>query len=170
MAEAKVTEITAALEKELKELSVKLSKMSKPKLLAYAEEQGWVIDSDLSKETVIDRIVEGEKNIRVEAAAQTDKTTKEKATKDDPAVKCKFVNVESPGADVQFTYEKGRYHLYHNQICELPLSVMEHLNSLTVPDSHFEIDPESQQVKGVVHGVKNRFAVMPVDLGAQLRK
>jgi|TARA_R100000501_G_C2583031_1_gene85584 hypothetical protein len=165
---AEVMTKDTALEKELKELSTSLAKMTKMQLAKYANEKGWTVDPNLAKEVLIDRMVEAERNVRQAAADQTAETTEKMATKDDPAISVKFINVESPGADVAFDYEGGKYHLYHNQTCELPKSVVRHLNSLVVPDNKYEIDPATQQIKGVVEGVKNRFTVLPTDLIAQL--
>ncbi len=79
-------------------------------------------------------------------------------------VRVKFINNETPGVPLEFTYEGIRYNLVPGQEYDLPYSVVNHLNSLAVPDPKFEIDPATQQLKEVSRTMKHRFTCHPTQL------
>lgn len=79
-------------------------------------------------------------------------------------VRVKFINNESPGIPLEFTYEGIRYKLDPGLEYELPYSVVNHLNSLAVPDPKFEMDPATGQMKEVSRTMKHRFTCHPTQL------
>lgn len=101
----------------------------------------------------------------------------------DPTIKVRFQNLEDPpvpgrpSPPLSFVY--GRYvfresrseesgpdtALRHGQEYNLPLSVINHLNSLKVPEYGHQIDPNTKAVMSVVTGHRNRFSCVPIDMG-----
>jgi hypothetical protein len=104
------------------------------------------------------------KRLQVEKARYA-KATREfkKNIENEPKLNCTFVNLEFKGADLMFVYGGTRYHLEDGKDCKLPLSVIEHLNSLKIPVKRYRTDPETGFVKPQteVHQMLQRFSVTP---------
>lgn len=75
-----------------------------------------------------------------------------------PKVPVRFTNVENPGVGIDFNFQGRKFSLKDGDEVDLPQAVVDHLNSLIVPESRYE------EVNGQVRSVlvnKNRFAVIP---------
>ena len=143
----------------------KFAKMTKEQLIQYGRERlGVTVDSSLTKEKMVEGLEKTEKAQLEAATKQTNASAKKAATSADPLVEVTFTNVEFPGADLAFTYERHKYHLFHGQKYKLPISVIEHLNNLQVPEDKYDIDPSTKQVTGISKGLRNRFSCVPIDL------
>jgi hypothetical protein len=90
----------------------------------------------------------------------------------EPKLRCTFVNMETKGLDLAFTYEGLRFHLEDGKEYELPISVVEHLNSLKVPVKRYKTDPASGQLKPEteVSQMLQRFSVIPKSLADYTQK
>lgn len=78
-------------------------------------------------------------------------------------MRVKFINVESPGKDLEFNLGcKKNYHLLDGKSYDLEENVVEHLNSLGYPIYEDVIDPDTKQPHSVQKGFRNRFSVVPV--------
>lgn len=84
------------------------------------------------------------------------------ATMED-TVKIRFQNIESPGFNVEFTYNgvKG-YNLLDGYEYEIPKVVATHLNNLTKPKYKWSTDPVTKLPKCIAVGKDNRFSCIPV--------
>lgn len=85
----------------------------------------------------------------------------------------KFLNIEFPGADLMFTKDTHkvgtppntnprRWHLKDGEVYKLPVFIIEHLNSLTIPEHNYEIDPRTEQIRSQRTGERNRFSLSEV--------
>jgi len=100
----------------------------------------------------------------------------------DPMVEVRFQNIEDPGSagkpspPLNFVYENYVFKesrregepdtaLRHGHTYKLPLSVVEHLNSLKVPVYAHTIDPKTKALMSVEAGHNNRFSCVPVNMG-----
>lgn len=133
------------------------------------EQLGVKLAVGLTKQQMANKILQVDQAQKEAAKEQTEATAKEMQSKKDPLLSVRFQQIESPGADVDFTVDldgKGNrsFHLYDGQVVKLPVSIINHLNRLAVPNPHYEVDPESRQLTSVVRGVRNRFACIPQSL------
>lgn len=101
----------------------------------------------------------------------------------DPVVRVRFQNIEDPpGAgkpSPPLSFVFGRYvfkesrseedgpdtALRHGQEYNLPLSVVNHLNSLKTPVYGHTIDPVTKALMSIITGHNNRFSCVPVNMG-----
>jgi hypothetical protein len=100
----------------------------------------------------------------------------------DPTVRVRFQNIEDPPAagrpspPLSFTYNQYIFKesrtegetdtaLRHGEEYDLPLSVVNHLNTLKVPVYGHKIDPVTRALKSYVVTEQNRFSCVPVDMG-----
>ena len=79
-------------------------------------------------------------------------------------LRIRFSNLETPGARLDFTLQGNRYHLEDGKEYDLPISVIEHLNGLRIPDPQYEEDPETGQIVHKRDRVKHRFNCQILDL------
>lgn len=78
-------------------------------------------------------------------------------------MKVKFINVESPGKDLEFNLDcKKNYHLLDGEVYDLSQRVVEHLNSLGYPIYEEVVDEKTKQPYSKKVGFRNRFSVVPV--------
>jgi len=91
------------------------------------------------------------------------------ATEEEAKIKVKFQNLEMPGVRLDFTLQGVGYGLEHNTEYELPVSVVEHLNALQVPDPYWIVDEETGQLKHYTR-MRNRFSCQILDLKELLRQ
>ena len=92
-----------------------------------------------------------------------------------------FINNEFPKADLEFTTVEGgeppkepggkakpgivrRWHLLDGNNYKLPLHIIEHVNSLKIPESRFEEDPQTGQMTHIVTYMRHRFTCQPINL------
>ncbi len=81
-----------------------------------------------------------------------------------------FINNEFPKADLEFTYLDRRWHLLDGESYKLPLTVIEHLNGLVVPESEYDIDPQTGQVTRMRIYSRHRFTCQPKNLGELMKE
>jgi len=100
-----------------------------------------------------------------------------KALEKEPKVRVKFQNIEFPKASLSFNFEGvKRYVLLDGQKYDLPVSVINHLNSLAIPIyKMYEADevakgfnPEPVDPNERITGSINRFSLIPVDIGTMI--
>ena len=87
-------------------------------------------------------------------------------------VKVKFTCIDDPKGTYDMIYPAitggTKYRLVSGLQYDLPVSMIDHLNSLEVPDPQIEEDPVSRQIRPVLDPVtgkcpmKSRFAVIPL--------
>jgi len=103
--------------------------------------------------------------------------------KGEKTIEVKFVNNEFPKADLQFTIIEGgkppdkktgkpavkgkprRWHLRDGETYTLPMHVVEHINSLVVEESEYEVDEHTGQGRTIRTYKRNRFTCIPVNMG-----
>ncbi|MFP4086387.1 MAG: hypothetical protein ACLFUL_06295 [Desulfobacteraceae bacterium] len=79
-------------------------------------------------------------------------------------IKVRFLNNEDPeGGELHFAYQGKYFWLRNGQEYSLPVEVVEHLNSLSIPQYKWEHDPETGGTRSVETGQLNRFTCLPVD-------
>lgn len=76
----------------------------------------------------------------------------------------RFTHLEFPKAELQFTYRGVRYHLKDSKEISLPLEVIEHLNSLAIPEAKYELDEKTGQLHQTETVLRHRFSCIPVNL------
>jgi len=141
-----------------------LSRMTRPQLVEYAETLGFAVKPDLPIEELRDGLRQQIDAQNREADRVTADSVKEMVSVDDPLLKVKFVNSETPGADVEFTFEGKPFHLRDGEIYMLPRSVIRHLNNdCVVPVYENFIEPTSGIPSARPTGqTKNRFSLQVV--------
>jgi len=130
------------------EMAEQLKRLRIDVLRAQLEGYGLVAEEDTPKAKIVEAIVEHLKAKLAEADKTTAESAEQMADEDDPLVKMKFQNLESPNAPLEFTFTgpKGfkltpagqpiaapKYHFYDGRTYDVPYSVYKHLNSLRVP-------------------------------------
>ncbi len=140
--------------------------MTKDQIKEYLEDNGYNVDQSLNKDKLVEAAVKFESENR-DSAASSNTEYAEKQSKDteDEILKVKFMNVENPGGDLEFTLQAGKYkyHLYDGQVYDLPKKVVNHLNSLQVPFTQPVIDANTGEQRGVRKSWRNRFTCIPVN-------
>lgn len=149
---------------------MKLSKMTKEELIQYAQSRGYSLKETMSKEKMIAALDALEDGIKKKAQSINEKSTERYCKKKkDTTVKVKFQNLDNPGADEAFTLDANakppyRFHLFDGETYELPIGVINHLNSLVIPTFPKRIiDPETGALR-TEKAFKNKFACIPVKL------
>ena len=104
----------------------------------------------------IEKAVDG-KSVRVNTIKRNEKT-----------IQCIFIHNEFPKADLEFTFDDRLWHFRDGKPYKMPLHVIEHLNSLVVPESHYEIDASTGQMTTITRTLRHRFTCQPVNLRAIL--
>ena len=93
---------TLPLEQELKN-------MTKAALIKYAfDVMGYKVDPSLKKELVIRELVKIDENRKGQAKKANEASLKMSIDKDNPMIKVRFFNNESPGADIEFANSEPR--------------------------------------------------------------
>lgn len=160
---------------ETPKLADRLKVMSKEDLIIFAgDTYGLDVDKRLSPESIIKEILRFEKAQKDEA----DKVNRESAklaADDDPIVTCVFHRFDFPEADLDFAYtgtrgfkgpnnpsgfvEAPKYHLFPGELCSIPWSVKEHLESLMFSTWKTVIDEKTQTVKDKIPIIKPKFVL-----------
>lgn len=81
-----------------------------------------------------------------------------------------FINNEFPRADLEFTFDRRRWHLLDGKTHKLPLHVVEHLNGLVVPEAQYETDPKTGQMTMVRQYLRHRFTCQPTNIRGLVAK
>lgn len=152
--------------------------MSKKQLIKFAAEKlSYRIDEKLEVEEMRKAIILINDAMARQAEKQNAESTKRMASSDDPEVKFKFLNLENQGMPQEFSSDGGRgiekdkksgvvgkvpyYKFFHGKEHTAPLSIVEMLNSLTVPAPRYNTEAASEQVSGapmVTKRNRNRFS------------
>ena len=82
----------------------------------------------------------------------------------------RFTHIEFPKASLQFTYRGVGYKLDDQQEISLPVEVIEHLNSLAVPETSYVTDELTGQLKPGPVVLRHRFSCVPVNMGKFMNK
>ena len=177
------------------QLETRLKAMNKAELIRYAQDQfGLKVEPRLSGEVIISNILRMDKARKTEAAVVNEESLRQAASKDDPAIKVRFFNLQSPEEVINFSFAgpKGMYgkafagpngeklgnpnghkkcpsyKLYPGEEYILPLSVKEHLESRTFTHYKTLIDNLTGQVAGNVPILKPKYILNPVITKEQL--
>jgi hypothetical protein len=141
--------------------------MTKDEIKEYLTDAGYSVDDSLTKDKLVDAAVKFELSNR-DTAAKTSGESAKKQSKDtgDRIINVRFQNIENPGCELEFTLEAGKYkyRLYDGQVYELPVKVVEHLNSLQVPFTQPVIDANTGEQRGIRKTMRNRFSCIPVNM------
>jgi len=96
-----------------------------------------------------------------------------KALEEEPKMLVKVKNHDfiNMGVPLQFNYEGIKYYdIPDGSEVELPISVIEHINSITVPESIWgEPDPDTGQRRHRIYK-RHRFSAIPVNMGDLIGK
>ncbi|GAF85546.1 unnamed protein product [marine sediment metagenome] len=169
-------------------LEKQLKAMDKPKLVEYMNNLGYQIDGRVKEETIRENILKVVTERKSNAAKSNEESLKMAVTDKDPMIKVRFFNLESSGADLEFTYSgkrgmfgkeftrpdgsKGgnpngfkkcpKYHLFPGEVIRLAYSVYEHLEGLTFVTHKTVWDAETGMIKGTIPIIKPRFILQPI--------
>jgi len=154
------------LQKELMKLTIEA-------LTELLERFSFDVKPGLSKKELVGAVLELESRRINESREETAKAVEETSDPDDPMITMTFQNLESPGADLMFTYQKGgfkpspngkvkpapRWHFLHGHTYTIPYSVVQHLQSLSVPvDRPVQTDGEGMIRSLYSQDKQKRFA------------
>ena len=177
-------------------LEQQLKTMTREELVKFADDLGYKIDNRMKDPTIRDnilRIINDKKNVAAKVNAESLKQT---VSEEDPKIEIRFFNMESPGADLEFSFSgprglygkeftrpdgskggnpKGhkkcpRYHLFPGEVMEMAYSVYEHLNGLTFVTHKTVWDTKTGMITGTVPIIKPRFILQPIFSKADLLK
>jgi len=154
-----------------------------------SEGMGFNVDPSLDVQTIKEKLLivessqkENARKINLESlkmtmdlVAERNESGKKALITEDPPLHVKFYNMQSPRADLEFSStepygfygQKNKYgfrkaphwHLFHGEIYVLPLSVIEHLKSLTYTTSKPIIDQATGMQSGSIPVVNSRFTL-----------
>ena len=82
----------------------------------------------------------------------------------------RFAHIEFPKASLQFTYRGVGYKMDDQEEISLPIEVIEHLNSLAVPETTYDIDEQTGQMKPGPVVLRHRFSCVPVNMSKFMNK
>lgn len=187
--EQTMEQIQAPVQSDVSEalpLEQQLKTMERPELIKFADNLGYNIDNRVKDATIRDnilRIINDKKN---EAAKVNAESLKQAVSEQDPEIEIRFFNMESPGADLEFSFSepKGlfgpenknghkkcpRYHLFPGEVMKMAYSVYEHLNGLTFVTHKTVWDTKTGMITGTVPIIKPRFILQPIFSKADLLK
>ena len=83
-------------------------------------------------------------------------------------VRVKFINNEDPKQILQCTINGEYYELRNGQEYDLPIDVINHLNSVAIPIYEYVKDEEAGQMVSEKVGERNRFSCVPVMTAEQM--
>lgn len=170
---------TLEMETEVNQVEDKMkdemARLSIPVLKELLGRYGHVADESVTKAELIDAIVALNAAAIKEADEEVAKAKANSESDDDPTVTMEFQSLESPGTDYEFCWqppdgcfkknEAGKcmvapkWHFYPGRQYEVPLSLVEHLNSLRVPaDRQVNLDNEGFVQSLYSQEKQNRFS------------
>jgi len=167
-------------------LDKQLEVMTKPELAKYADRLGYNMDEKLTNAVMRENILKIVNDRKTQASKVNEESLAMVAGEDDPEIEIRFFNMESPGADLEFSYSEPRgmrgpvnkkgytkcpkYHLFPGEVVKLAYSVYEHLTKLTYV-SHKQVwDSNTGMQTGNIPIIKPRFILQPIFSKEQLRK
>ena len=106
---------------------------------------------------------------KVRAAQKADR----EALRREQRIRVRFQNIEMPGVTLQFTFRGEQFELADGHVYDLPMSVVNHLNSLTTPvykmydtsEVANKFRPTPADPSERIAGAVNRFSVIPLSMG-----
>lgn len=168
-------------------LEEQLGLMKKPELIKYMENLGYNVDGRLAEKTIRENILNVVADRKNNAAKLNEDSSRATISEDDPMIKVKFFNLESPSTDLEFAFPGKRgmfgpkfikdgktygnptghrkcpkYHLFPGEPVELAYSVYEHLESLTFVTHKTVFDPITGLIQGNIPIIKPRFILQPI--------
>ena len=168
-------------------LQEQLELMKKPELIKYMEDLGFNVDGRLADKTIRDNILKIVADRKNNATKMNEESFQATVSEDDPMIKVKFFNLETPNVDIEFAFpgkrgmygpsftQKGKkygnpnghrkcpkYHLFPGETVRLAYSVFEHLESLTFATHKTVFDPQTGMIQGNIPIIKPRFILQPV--------
>jgi len=167
------------------QLKTRLSSMNKSQLIQFASDKfSLKVEPKLSEKVIIENLLKLDKASKSEAATMNEESLEKTISEDDPPIKVRFFNLQSPEEVINFAFPgpkgmKGpvnknghkkspRYTLYPGEEYILALSVKDHLESLTFTHYKTKIDPLTGQVAGNEPVLKPKYILNPVITKAQL--
>jgi hypothetical protein len=125
----------------------------------------------MAKEDPIKEILKKEEKTRLQAEKARMEEAKAALPKRIKKIDVVFTNIEDPPAPnkpsppLRFNYEGHDYGpLYHGRKYKLPVSVVTHLNSLSVPTYENIVDEVTGETRSVPAGKMPRFNCTPTEL------
>lgn len=159
-------------------LEEQVKAMDKSALIKYMEDLGFNVDKRLAEKTIRENILKVVADRKNNATKLNEESFKATVSDDDPMIKVRFFNMESPNADVEFAYSGKRgmygpvnknghrkcpkYHLFPGEEVRLAYSVYEHLESLTFMTHKTVFDPITGMIQGNIPIIKPRFILQPI--------
>ena len=168
-------------------LEKQVNAMAKPELIQYMESLGFNVDRRLSDKNIRDNILKVVADRKNNATAMNEESFQATVSEEDPMIKVRFFNLETPNIDIEFALPgkrgmygpkfikdgkeygnpKGhrkcpKYHLFPGEEVKLAYSVFEHLESLTFATHKTVFDPVTGMIKGNIPVIKPRFILQPV--------
>ena len=177
------------------QLNTKLKIMNKTQLIKYGEDEfSLKIDPVLTNNVIIAELLKLDGQRRGEAAKVNEESLNKSVSADDPPIKVKFFNLQSPQEVINFSFAgpKGmrgkaftgphgeklgnpnghkkcpKYELHPGEEYIIPLSLKEHLESLTFTHYKTVVDPVTGQIAGNIPLLKPKYILNPVISKAQL--
>ncbi len=167
------------------QLKVRLTTMNKDQLIKFGEDEfSLKIEPVLTNKVIIENLLRLDNIRRGDAIKVNEESLHKSISADDPPIRVKFFNLQSPAEVINFSFagpkgmrgpinKKGHqkcpsYKLYPGEEYTLPLSVKEHLESLTFTHYKTIVDQLTGQVAGNVPILKPKYILNPVISKAQL--
>ncbi len=167
------------------QLKTQLEAMDKAGLIQYGSDKfSLKIEERLTEVVIIKELLRLDKAQKSEAAVTNEESLLKSISASDPPIRVKFFNLQSPEEVIEcyFCGPKGRrgpvnktghkkcphYTLYPSEEYNLPLSVKEHLESLTFTHYKTKIDPVSGQIARPTPMLKPKYVLNPVISKADL--
>lgn len=177
------------------QLETRLKAMNKGQLIKYAgDEFSLKVEEILAEKVIIEQLLKLDKQRKSTALVQNEESLNKTVSIDDPPIKVRFFNLQSPDEVINFFFDgpKGMfgkaftgpngeklgnpnghkkcpgYTLHPGEIYILALSVVEHLGSLTFTHYKTIIDPLTGHIGGNVPLLKPKYILNPVITKEQL--
>lgn len=156
-------------------LRFELMRLSIPVLTSWLENMGYKASESIGKAELVDGIIKATARQVKASEALVREATEASLTDEDPVVDMVFENLESPGASIEFAWQppdgclkrnkngkivpKPVWHFFPGRTYKVPLSVVNHLNSLQVPaDRQVTAGPDDFIQSVYTEEKKNRFS------------
>lgn len=166
-------------------LKTRLEAMNKGQLIKFGEDEfSLKIEPILAEKVIIDNLMRLDDARRGEAAKVNEVSLNKSISASDPPIRVKFFNLQSPEEVIGFSFAgpKGMkgpvnltghkkcpaYKLYPGEEYTLPLSVKEHLESLTFTHYKTIVDTLTGQIAGNVPILKPKYILNPIISKEQL--
>lgn len=181
-------------------LKTQLEGMTKHELISFAGDKfGVNVAAHLSENVIVDTILKFDHDRRKQARTLNEESAAMVANEADPLVKVRFMRMDFPNANLEFSYDSGRgirvlgkrkgnvspeqrkvlanrlprspkYNLFSGEVYDLPLSVIRHLESRTMSDSRPVIDQVSGMISGNEPVIKPRFILNVIMTDEQIKQ